>query len=242
MKTGADGTPPLFDVDAGDVPVDDRSVRELTIKLPRVGGDEVEDGDWTVHVEAAGRSIDLPFHPRRAVRTASARAERAIHDAQALTLSDGALDSVAHQRERLVDFVARGDGDMTAQDDDARELNTLSESLEAQRDPYVGRSWRKGVMRRAYRSPVDGQLAEFAVYVPPDFDPGRTYPLIVALHGMNGRPLEMIMWLFGFDDPDRGRQLGGSPSAPRPADRSRRSSSRPTGTSTPCTATWARTT
>jgi predicted esterase len=58
-------------------------------------------------------------------------------------------------------------------------------------------------MRRAYRSPVDGQLSEFAVYVPPNFDPARTYPLIVALHGMNGRPLEMIMWLFGFDDPDR---------------------------------------
>ena len=203
VKTGADGTPALFDVDAGDVPVDDRSVRELTIKLPRVGGDEVEDADWTVHVETAGRSIDLPFHPRRAVRTASARAERAIHDAQALPLSEGALDSVEHQRERLVDFVARGDGDLTAQDEDARELNALSESLEAQRDPYVGRSWRKGAMRRAYRSPVDGQLAEFAVYVPPDFDPNRTYPLIVALHGMNGRPLEMIMWLFGFDDPDR---------------------------------------
>src|SRR3984957_9159744 len=124
-------------------------------------------------------------------------------DAQSVPLSDGALESVEHLRARLVDFVAKGDGDLTAQDDDARELNALSESLEAQQDPYVGRPWRKGAMRRAYRSPVDGQLSEFAVYVPPDFDPGRTYPLIVALHGMNGRPLEMIMWLFGYDDPDR---------------------------------------
>jgi predicted esterase len=178
-------------------------VRDLTVRLPRVAGDEVEDGDWTVHVEVAGRAIDLPFHPRRAVRSATARSERAIHDAQSLPLSEGALDSVEHLRERLVDFVAKGDGDLTAQDEDARELNALSEALEAQRDPYVGPPWRKGAMRRAYRSPLDGQLAEFAVYVPPDFDPNRTYPLIVALHGMNGRPLEMIMWLFGFDDPDR---------------------------------------
>ncbi|HTB75255.1 MAG TPA: alpha/beta hydrolase-fold protein, partial [Polyangiaceae bacterium] len=85
----------------------------------------------------------------------------------------------------------------------ARELDDLSGALEAEQDPYVGRTWRKGAMRRAYRSPADGKLSEFAVYVPPDFDPRRTYPLIVALHGMNGRPLEMIMWLFGFDDPDR---------------------------------------
>jgi poly(3-hydroxybutyrate) depolymerase len=65
------------------------------------------------------------------------------------------------------------------------------------------RFWRKGAMRRAYRSPVDGQPSEFAVYVPPDFDPRRTYPLVVALHGMNGYPMEMLMWLFGHDDPQR---------------------------------------
>jgi predicted esterase len=194
---------PLFEVDAGDVPVDDRATRELVVRLPRVAGDEVEDGDWTVHVEVAGRSIDFPYHPRRSVRTAAARADRAIHDAQGLPLSPASLESVEHLRERLVDFVAKGDGDLVAQEDDARELNVVSESLEGQHDPYVGHAWRKGAMRRAYRSPVDGQLSEFAVYVPPDFDPGRTYPLIVALHGMNGRPLEMIMWLFGFDDPDR---------------------------------------
>ncbi len=194
---------PLFEVDAGDVPVDDRAAHELLVRLPRVAGDEVEDGDWTVHVEVAGRSVDFPFHPRHSVRTAAARADRAIHDAQGVPLSAASLDSVEHMRERLVDFAAKGDGDLVAQEDDVRELNTLSESLEAQRDPYVGHAWRKGAMRRAYRSPVDGQLSEFAVYVPPDFDPGRSYPLIVALHGMNGRPLEMIMWLFGHDDPDR---------------------------------------
>jgi predicted esterase len=200
----ADGpSAPLFEIAAGAVPVDDRSVRELQVRLPRVAGDEVEDGDWTVHVEVAGRPLDLPFHPRRSVRTAAARADRAIHDAQSLPLSAGALDSVTFLRTRLVDFVAKGDSDFSAQEEDARELNALSESLETQRDPYVGGPWRKGTMRRAYRSPVDGQLSEFAVYVPPDFQPSRTYPLIVALHGMNGKPLEMVMWLFGFDDPDR---------------------------------------
>jgi predicted esterase len=198
--------PPLYDVDAGQIAVDDRSARDLVVRLPPVMGDEVEDDDWTVHIEVAGRPIDCPFHPRRAVRSAAARAETAIHDAQAdglaVTLSAGALDSVEHVRARLIEFVGRGDADLSAELDEARELDGLSASLEAQQDPYVGRTWRKGAMRRAYRSPADDHLSEFAVYVPPDFDSGRTYPLIVALHGMNGRPLEMIMWLFGFDDPD----------------------------------------
>jgi predicted esterase len=55
-------------------------------------------------------------------------------------------------------------------------------------------------MRRAYRSPADGQLSEFGLYVPPGMDTRRRYPLIVALHGMNGRPMQMLSWLFGHDD------------------------------------------
>jgi predicted esterase len=199
---GDPATPPLFEVDAGQVPVDDRSSRELVVRLPRVAGEEVEDQDWTVHIDLAGRALDLPFHPRRAVRLAAARAGRAMMDAQTVPLAPGSMESVQLLRDRLVEFVGHGDGDLSAQAEDARELDELSGALETEQDPYVGRAWRKGAMRRAYRSPADGKLSEFAVYVPPDFDPRRTYPLIVALHGMNGRPLEMIMWLFGFDDPD----------------------------------------
>ena len=33
---------------------------------------------------------------------------------------------------------------------------------------------------------------------------------------MNGRPMEMLMWLFGYDDPHARRRLGGPPPAPRP--------------------------
>jgi predicted esterase len=113
--------------------------------------------------------------------------------------------------------VAKGDGDLEAELAEARELEDLAGAIDRGRDPYApappadggagadgkGAAWRTGVMRRAYRSPVDDQFSEFAVYVPPDFDPGRTYPLIVALHGMNGRPMEMLMWLFGHDDPNR---------------------------------------
>jgi predicted esterase len=193
----------LFDVDAGQVPIGDRGVADLSVALPRVAADEVEDHDWNVHAEVAGRSLDLPMHPRRAVRDAVAHAERALAEARAdpsSWLPASAADSVEFLRDRLVAFVARGDGDLQAQADDARELEELASAIDAKRDPYAGRT---GPMRRAYRSPADGKLSEFALYVPPGFKPSRKYPLIVALHGMNGRPMEMLMWLFGHDDPDR---------------------------------------
>jgi predicted esterase len=194
---------PLFDVDAGQVATGDRGVEDLSVIVPRVGGDEVEDGDWRVRVEVAGRVVDLPMHPRRAVRLAVGHSERAMAEArqQAATwLMSGSLDSVERLRDRLLGFVAHGDGDVQAQLDDARELDELASELDAKRDPYIGRT---GPMRRAYRSPADGKLSEFALYVPPDFHPAKKYPLIVALHGMNGRPMEMLMWLFGHDDPAR---------------------------------------
>lgn len=182
----------LFDVDAGDVPLTDRSVQPLTVALPHLAGDEVEDDDWTVHVDVAGRGFDLPFHPRRVVREAVARADRALR-----IMGD---DSVEHLRDRLAAFVNKGDGDVEAQSDDARELDERAAALEDKRDPWEGVT---GPMRRAYRSPLDGKLSEFALYVPPGIEPGKKLPLIVALHGMNGRPMEMIMWLFGHDDPAR---------------------------------------
>ena len=199
-----DGASPLFDVDAGDVPVDDRAAGTLVVRLPRVAGDEVEDDDWTVHVEVAGRPIDCPFHPRRAVRAAVTRATRALDDARDSPMHSGSLDSVEHLRDRLVDLRRKGRrGRRRAARRSARARPALVVPRAAagplcRTNVANGRS-----MRRAYRSPADGQLSEFAVFVPPGFDPRRTYPLIVALHGMNGRPVEMIMWLFGHDDPAR---------------------------------------
>jgi poly(3-hydroxybutyrate) depolymerase len=44
----------------------------------------------------------------------------------------------------------------------------------------------RGFVRMAYRSSVDGTLQPYVVYVPPDFDPARKYPLLVYLHGSAG--------------------------------------------------------
>lgn len=201
---------PLFDVDAGDVPADGPTPGRLTVALPRLAANEVDDCDWTLRVEVAGRSRTFPFFPRQSVREAVAHAASALAGADASWLDATSRTSVEHVRDRLVAFVAAGDSDVSAEVDEARELDDLATALDQQRDPYVptgssagASGWRTGVMRRAYTSAADGKPSEFAVYVPPDFTPDKTYPLIVALHGMNGRPVEMVMWLFGHDDPAR---------------------------------------
>ena len=59
---------------------------------------------------------------------------------------------------------------------------------------------KKGILRRAYLSPADGSPAEFGLYIPARYDPAKKWPLIVALHGMDGLPLAMMRWFFGFDE------------------------------------------
>jgi len=59
----------------------------------------------------------------------------------------------------------------------------LDENLRAAEggeDPYRLQS---GYLRRAFRSRLDGTLQPYVVRVPEDYDPGRSYPLVVYLHG-----------------------------------------------------------
>lgn len=54
--------------------------------------------------------------------------------------------------------------------------------VEAGRDPYVTAA-RGQITLRSYRSPLSQRVQHYAVYIPRDYDPGRRYPLFLALHG-----------------------------------------------------------
>jgi predicted esterase len=197
----------FFDVSAGEVPVDARGVGETVIALPALADADLpklESMDQAFEIEVAERSVKAPFFPRRATREAVARVDRALAalEPRPAWLPAESLESVKYLRNRLVHFVSRGDADREAQADEARELDALAAALERQADPYEART---GPMRRALRSPVDGEPSEVGVYVPPGYRPGakRTWPLVVALHGLNSYPMSMLRVFFGNDEPTR---------------------------------------
>ena len=50
-------------------------------------------------------------------------------------------------------------------------------------DPFAGQN---GPYRRGFRSQLDGSLQPYSVKLPDDFEPNRTYPAMVFLHGSGG--------------------------------------------------------
>jgi len=85
----------------------------------------------------------------------------------------------------------------------AEALQTVDETLlqlqqiAAGTDPYAGAT---GYVDRAYRSELDGALQPYFTYVPIDFDPQQTYPLVVVLHGFGGGSRKEISNLLGTGD------------------------------------------
>ena len=198
---------PLFQIDAGEVPVDGADV---DVQLPAVTDEDlsaVEDkGPLELRAEVAGHASTHSFFPRRSIREAMRRADEIVarlsNGTRPSWLMPDSLESVESARDRLVAEQNRGDMDSEALTAETRELVASLDALEHDRDPYAART---GPMRMAYRSPVDGQLADYGLYVPPSYRPGtkRRFPLVVALHGLNGRPMAMMRWFFGGDDPKK---------------------------------------
>jgi len=215
----------LLDVQAGAVAPE---LGELVVNLPVLRPDEakVEDQDLVFETTVAERTVRQTFSPRKVVRDALAHADRtlaalAAPGASAASEAPGApgaqtgppasllppswlrrgtLESVSHLRDRLANYASRGDADLDAQREDATELAAAATLLDKKGDPYAERT---GPQRRAYLSPEDGHLAEYGLYVPPSYKPGtsRKWPLIVVLHGLNGKPMAIMRVLFGLDDP-----------------------------------------
>jgi hypothetical protein len=211
------GEPPIFDVAAGEVPI---SPGELTVALPPIEGpavSEVDDRRVSYSVSVAGREVSLRFAPKKSLRETLARADDALSklDPAAPWLKPDSAESMQYARDRLREMQNRGDADEAALAQEARELSTMTDALARSTDPYAARS---GAMRMAWRSPADDRLDEYALYVPPAYRAGapRRFPLIVVLHGMNGRPMAVLRKFLGTGESGRDadwdeRRVGGLP-------------------------------
>jgi predicted esterase len=64
-----------------------------------------------------------------------------------------------------------------------RAATAILDALDAGRDPFAASH---GDFRRAYRSPVDGTLQPYRIFIPNGYDAAQPVPLVVALHGAGG--------------------------------------------------------
>ncbi len=192
---------------AGAVPVEDEGpTTPWRVTLPALRGPELDAveraGSLSAEVSVGAAEARFALRPRAPARLAVARAEKALAGLGAMAhVADPASTraTLAHLAERLRTLVGQGDDDLDALRDEAQRLEAMCASLEQGRDLFASL---RGASRVAYRSPLDGKPSPFGLYVPQDapLDGSKRYPLVVALHGLNGKPMSMLRIFFGHDE------------------------------------------
>lgn len=103
-------------------------------------------------------------------------------DAARPSLSPGSHTTLAFTIAEIEDELAALHAYETAAATRSKLSNLIAHIEAAERgDDTFARG--RGFVRMAYRSALDGTYQPYMVWLPADFDPGRTYPLLVYLHG-----------------------------------------------------------
>jgi hypothetical protein len=93
-------------------------------------------------------------------------------------VSEGALTSLDYS----LDVATRIERQFETQSEQWRgRVERYLEIARAGRDPYLEQGGR--ITNRGYESPISTIRQGYAIYLPPDYDPSRRYPLLVMLHG-----------------------------------------------------------
>lgn len=155
-------------------------------------------------VGSVDRALDLRVaaETRAALLRASAVLDPLREESLPPWLPRASLWSARYVQQRLTQLVRDADNDAAHLREEAALLSQLCDDVQAGRDPYLNR---RGAMRRAYRSAVDGSLQPYSIYVPQSFRRGNGFPLVVALHGLHGSSHRMLPILFGRYDKDEDR-------------------------------------
>jgi hypothetical protein len=203
----------LGTVSAGMIPLYDKgSVSSYEVRLPQVTGKDLaaieEKKLLAIEVDVFGQTVRKEAHIDSALRIAMAKSKQAktLLEKESGFVKDkeATLATLQLYEERLEKWLDEGDDDLPAQITEANDLLDFSKDILAKKDPILAI---RGAKRIAYRSPGDGNPSQFGLYLPPDVDLSgkKHYPLIVAIHGMWGQPMQMMRWFFGRDD---GNHLG----------------------------------
>src|SRR5205085_12566601 len=148
----------------------------LSLRLQAAGGEPIVK-TVTVHVER-GLGAQVAALKQRAAKL---EADLAAKQRAALI---AALPSVRY-RLSLYDLANAGEVSVERLDlqSEFKEAAAMLDALAAGKDPFSGR---KGDFRKAYLSKADNTYQPYRVFVPSSYDGTRSFPLVIALHGMGG--------------------------------------------------------
>jgi poly(3-hydroxybutyrate) depolymerase len=113
---------------------------------------------------------------------------------------EGDRQSLEGLIEMLGKALAAQDPDLTYLQQRTKEAEEIALAFASGKNPYEER---KGVVYRAYRSRLDGQMQPYLALVPRGLKKGKRYPLIIGMHGLNGQPGQALRTVVG-EAPDRG--------------------------------------
>jgi predicted peptidase len=173
-----------------------------------LGLDEVETHGERIILEShfqSGESVDLTVHSGAELlqkQTIRFRTDpdllNAVLSARAV-LADSkgeadAVDTLAWGIQHVAELLAAGDKDSAYLKERAQTISRQANALSAGEDFL---SAERGAQMRAYRSPLDGRLQPYAVYIPPRWRPTRALPLHVTLHPSGFSPMLSLRLAMG---------------------------------------------
>ncbi len=171
------------------------------VALPAKGGADVRValGDQTMLSRALPGPAPLVDRAAKLVHAvASIRADA--------RLPAGSRESFEMAVETIASAIEQGETEQPWLEGLVKEAEQLAAQLAEGRDPYDDK---RGVVHRAYRSPLDGRLQPYVAYVPPSLAPrskppekkkGRSkaeLPLVVIAHGRDRLPEHALRTLIG---------------------------------------------
>ena len=114
-------------------------------------------------------------------------------------------DSLTHHVRTVARALEAGHPDSTWLHERAADAEKIAAAAAAGDDPYAAKS---GIVFRAYRSKLDGELQPYVVYVPALYKPdGKPLPMIVVAHGL-GQPPELALRTVIGEAPDEDLDRG----------------------------------
>jgi predicted esterase len=148
----------------------------LSLRLQPASGEPIVKMT-TVHVER-GLAAQVAMLKQRAAKL------EADFTAQQRSALLAALPSVRY-RLSLYDLASAAEINFERLDfqNEFKEAAAMLDTLAMGKDPFAGR---KGDFRKAYLSKVDSTYQPYRVFVPSGYDGAKTFPLVIALHGMGG--------------------------------------------------------